>query len=359
MSTVIEHPTSERRALRPLGRNDQLIRAATAAISGEARVGGADAILRSYGDRGVEIVHRAATSPASLSSSEWAGLLASTAVSDFIGGLAPVSAAAQLIGAGLRVELGRASGVRVPGIIASGSTAAFIAEGQPIPVYSLALSGPTLTPFKCASIVVFTRETARSTAIDAAARTALNESVGLSLDSAILSTAAATDDAPAGIRNGAASVTATAGGGDNAMRQDLAKLAAAVAGVGGTNLIFIAAPGEYVKLAFANPVMPFRIYPSAALAAGTVMAVAANALAFAADPVPDFSAGVEAVLHYEDAAPEHISTPGVDPDPATVAAPVRSAWQSDVITLRLILGISWALRAPASQSVATVSSVTW
>ena len=294
-------------------------------------------------DPHADLVLRAAVSGASLSSADWAGALTSTAVADFVADLGAASAASQLIAAGMRVALGRALGVRIPGIINSASAAAFVAEGAPIPVQELAINGPTLKPHKLSAIVVFTRETAAATGFEAIARQSLRESVGLSLDAAMLSTAAATDERPAGILNGAASVTATAGGGDNAMIADLAALAEAVAPLAGEAIAFIASPGQAAKVRLrARAPLPYPVWASAALAPGTVMAVATNALAFAADPIPDFDPSTEGVLHMENTAPAHIGTE------AGVAAPTQSLFQTDCVRLRMILGTSWALRAPTS-----------
>ena len=159
---------------------------------------------------------------------------------DFIGGLGPVSAASQLIRASLQVELGRASGVRIPTVLNSAAAAKFVAEGRAIPVADLALSGPILKPNKLAAVLVYTAETAKSTAFEAIARQTLSESFGLSLDAAMLGTAPETDESAAGLRNGAATVMATAGGGADAMTSDMAKLAQAVVGVAGMQIAFVA-----------------------------------------------------------------------------------------------------------------------
>jgi hypothetical protein len=84
------------------------------------------------------------------------------------------------------------------------------------------------------------------------------------------------------------------------------------------------------------------------------MAVAVNALAVAADPVPRFEESNQATVHMEDTTPLPIGTPG---SPNVIAAPVRSLWQSDSVGVRLIMDVSWGLRA--TNSVAFVSGVTW
>src|SRR5262249_34330112 len=84
---------------------------------------------------------------------------------------------------------------------------------------------------------------------------------------------------------------------------------------------------------------------------GTVIAVEASSFASAFSPVPEFAVGTSAILHFEDTNPADISTP-----PATVAAPVKSMFQTDSLALRMVLRAAWGLRAP---HVAVVTNTTW
>jgi hypothetical protein len=141
------------------------------------------------------------------------------------------------------------------------------------------------------------------------------------------------------------------------MMKDLGALAAAVAPVGGLQIVFVANPAEAVKIVLrAGPDFnaKFPVLASNGVAAGTVIAVAVNALAVAADPAPRFERSKDATLHMEDTTPLPIGTPG---SPNVIAAPVRSLWQSDSVGVRLIMEVSWGLRAAGA--VAFVSSVTW
>jgi hypothetical protein len=193
-----------------------------------------------------------------------------------------------------------------------------------------------------------------STAAEAIVRTTLWESIGLSLDAAMLSNVAAVaGERPAGLLNGVTPLSPTAGGGDEAMIADLVKLASAVAGVAGSSITFVASPDLALRLALRGTEFPYRILTSFALAAGTIMAVGANALAVAIDPVPEITVSSAAALHMDND-PDPISTPGT---PNAVAAPTKSMWQVDALALRLILGASWGLRAPGA--VAIVTGATW
>ena len=346
--------TSQRNGgrLRPA---DNLIRAATALVFAQAKGGAADNVLRSlYGDDDVSpVLLRAVTTGATIGDAGWAGSLAAQGVPDFVGSLGPVSAASVLIQRGLQLRFeNENSSVSVPGIVSSANGAGYVAEGAPIPVRRLPVGALVLSPRKLASITLISHETVRRTNIEVIVRQALTKSAGLALDAAMLGTAPGDATRPAGLRNGVTALTATAGGGDAAMMRDLGNLAAAVAPVAGSQIAFVAAPSEAVKVSLrANPTFPYPVLASGALAAGTVMALAVNALASAVDPVPKLDASRSATVHMEDATPAHIGTAG------GVAAPTQSAFQTAQIALRLQLTASFGLRAAGA--VAWIGGATW
>ena len=139
------------------------------------------------------------------------------------------------------------------------------------------------------------------------------------------------------------------------MMKDLGALAQAVSAVGGTQIAFVAAPGEAVKILLqAGPNFRFPVLASNGLASGIVMAVATNAIAVAVDPVPRIEASRDTLTQLEDAAPVAIGTAG---SPNVVAAPVRSMWQTDSVSLRVIMRVAWGLRSAGA--VSWVSGVSW
>jgi hypothetical protein len=184
---------------------------------------------------------------------------------------------------------------------------------------------------------------------------ALSEQLATELDRPLLDTNPATAARPAGLRNNIDGLAPTAGGGETGLSTDLAALVAAIAPVAGSQIVFVASPDVYAKLAL-RPASPlaFPVFASGGLDAKTIMAVAVNSLAVGFGDQPSFLISRDTTLHTEDAAPTDISTPGA---PATIAAPVVSMFQTDSIALRLILNISWVLRAP--DSVSWASPVTW
>jgi hypothetical protein len=303
-------------------------------------------------------ITKAATSPASLTTSGWASQLATTAVADFVGSLGPASAGATLLKRGLQLSFDSAGGISVPGIIADAGEIGFVAEGAPIPAAQLTVAGPTLTPRKFARLVTFTRETlSHSTpTVESLVRTALTESVALALDTALFDATAGDATRPAGLRNGIAAIAGTAGGGFAALLADLQALTAAVGAISGNGQIVLVGSSMRIatlRLTVAGE-LGFDLMTSSALADDELIAVAPNALASAVDPEPRFKTSTETVIHQEDATPLAIGTAG---SPNTVAAPARSLWQTDTVGLRLILRVAWALRNAGG--VAWAESLTW
>jgi hypothetical protein len=138
------------------------------------------------------------------------------------------------------------------------------------------------------------------------------------------------------------------------METDLAALAASVAAVG-SDLMFIAGPAAWAKIAVRMPLFKFPVVPSAALADTSVVCVSPSAVVVGGglDAVR-IDVSKEAVLHMEDSAPAAISASAT---PNTVAAPVRSMWSTDCLAIRIRADIDWALRS--SSGIAVVNSISW
>lgn len=304
------------------------------------------------------LVQRAPVAAATTGDAAWAGVLAQQALGDFIASLAPQSAAARLISAAPTVTLNGIQKIAFPrrqGIPAT--DVAWVGEGEPIPARRLTLTKSELGPArKMACIVVLSREVVQRTAGEAVVRTALREDTAASLDAALFSNLAATDARPAGLLHGLTPIGPAAGGGHDAMLDDLEQLAAAVAGAGGSGeVVFIMAARQAVSARLrlgADLAMP--VWSSAALAGGTVVAVDPLAFASGFGPDPDIEASLESTVHLEDTSPLAIGTAG---SPNVVAAPVMSAFQTDSIVLRLILGAAWIMRGPGLVQV--VNGATW
>jgi hypothetical protein len=265
-----------------------------------------------------------------------------------------MSAASALFKSAFSVRPERGTAV-VPVVAGSAAGASFVVESEPIPVRQAIVGSISLVPKKLATISTFSGEMARHSDIEKIVRDVITTNVGAALDSAVFGAAAATTAAPAGIRNGIAALTATTGGTVDAMRKDAGQLVAAIAAIANGQIVLVGSPDAVVKLQLnANPALPYPVFSSGGLAAGTLMAVATNALAVAVNPVPSIEASTEALIHYEDASPAQIGTVG---SPATIAAPARSLYQTDTIGLKCTLSLAWGLRTTGA--VAWVTGITW
>jgi hypothetical protein len=340
---------------RPAGQ--AVVRAAVASLRAFAsgQRGSSEEVLKALfpDDRAAQLVLRAATAPATTTTSGWSSQLAVTSVSDYVTGLGPASAASQLFARALRLQLPNGvAGLYVPALVAAASGSGFVSEGSPIPVEQYTTGGVLLTPGKLASISVFTREMAESSNIEALVRDTMGRSTALALDAAVFSTAAA-GAAAAGVRNGVSATTAsTATDLNEAMVADLRALGSAVSAVGGSEIAFVAGPAQALAIALRAPAgFDVPVFASSALA-GVVLAVALPALVVAVEPAPRFENSWESVVHMDDA-PVQI---GVAGSPPVVASPSRSIFQSDSLSLKLGLTVAWGLRA--SGAVAW-SSVSW
>jgi hypothetical protein len=184
-------------------------------------------------------------------------------------------------------------------------------------------------------------------------RTALIESAALSLDAALFSANAASADAPAGLLAGLSPLTPSATTPlQDAMVQDLAKLAGSIARVAGNTIVFICAPEEAISINLYAPQFPYDVLTSSALPAKTVIALAPAALVSGYAPVPEIDASREATLHWDSTAPAEIVGSG-----GAIASPVGTLFQGDKIGLRLRMPLAWVMRA--SNAIAWMNAVTW
>lgn len=308
-------------------------------------------------DPDLPMLLRAAVNPATTTTSGWASSFAATAVADLFKSMGGASAGALLLNRGMQLNFDGAGAISVPSIVASADNVGFVQEAAPIPVGQLDLDGPTLSPRKFATIMTFTREVlSRSTPnVEAVVRAVLTESTGLALDAALFSNTAGDATRPPGLLYGIAAETASAATSPSeAMAADITTLASAVAPIAGnTPIIFIASPARAVRFKVRRENVSYEVLTSAALADGVLIAVAANAVASALDPVPRFKLADQATLHMDTAAAA-LSVVGTPP---VVSAPARSLWQADSLALRMILDVAWTLRN--ANGVAWMEGATW
>jgi HK97 family phage prohead protease len=341
-----------------------------------------EVLKNEYGDdeptRAVmNVITRAATVPADTVTSGWASQLVSTSIGDFFSALMPNSVYPALASRGGKFSFGRAGIVSMPTRASTPTIAgSFVAQGAPIPVRQGAFSAITFTPKKMAVISTFTREISEHStpAIEGLIRQAIVEDTATAIDSVLLDATAATTTRPAGLRAGVSATTATAGGGLAALIGDIRGLTSAL--ITGTNgnlrsPVWIMSPGDVLAASLIPATagggeFPFKTELTGGTLQGYPVIQSANVpadmmfLVDAADFVsvtgdqPRFDVSDQATLHLDDTTPLPISTTG---SPNTVAAPVRSLWQTDTIGVRMLMDLNWGLRRTGV--VAWTQTMTW
>jgi hypothetical protein len=143
---------------------------------------------------------------------------------------------------------------------------------------------------------------------------------------------------PAGLLHGTTPITAATAGTD-AMTEDVANLVKAVADafIDPSDVVFIAAPRQAMALRIKpTPLFDSPVITAAALPDKTLIAAAPGGIYFGYDGTAEIDSSREAVIHFEDTAPlPLIGSTG------TVAAPQRSAFQTDTIFLRCRARCAW------------------
>lgn len=366
---------------------DLLMRSLVAKLHSHAtkgEVSPSEALAMRYGSDGrvsdeqkvvFDVVTKAATAPATTSTSGWASQLVQTSYAAFMDLLIPASVYPGLASRGLRMNFGNSGVISIPSRSSTPTIAgSFVLEGNPIPVRQGAFASQTFTPKKMAVITTFTREIAEHSnpSIEGLLRNAIQEDTSVALDTVLLDATAASTTRPAGLRNGVTETTATSGGGFAALVGDLQSLVGALITGSNGNLrapVWIMNPVNALAISvtqnaggdfpFAAEINQnrFQGYPvilSSTVTADMVIMVDAADFVAIEGGMPRFDVSDQATVHLEDTTPLAIGTAGT---PNTVAAPVRSLFQTDSMALRMIMPINWGMRR--SGVVAWTSSVTW
>lgn len=265
----------------------------------------------------------------------------------------PQCAGANLIAAGLTIDMAPAAKVTLPFRSDSPAVAPFIGEDGVIPVREGALDAALFGPVKAAAtIFAVSREVARQPGAEAVFRRILEEDAAVTLDSALFSDAAADDTRPAGLLYGVTPLAGYAGGDEIAMREDMKALAAAVADGGGTGaLAIILHPKQAATLQLIAPNFPWQVWPSRVVPEGRVIALDPGAFAAGFGDSVDITTTATATLHMSTTPAEIVSSTG-----PTAADPVRALFQTDSVAVRLIVEIVFAMRGRA---ISYADGVTW
>jgi len=331
-----------------------LVRACTAmALAGPTR--SASAVLKSAwpNDDAASLILRAAVSPTLTSN------YPTFQAASVLPNLAPQSAAIRLFNASMVLDMAGVNTVRVPHAVTVPGPI-FVPEGAPAPTVQISLAATDVGPVRKILILAAVSselENATPETASAVIGRVLSNAATKSLDSVAFGSAAADSAKPAGLLNGTPTLTASTATGVEAIAEDIGAMAAAMAaaGVDPEGMILVAAPQQAVALKLlAGPKFDNPVFGTTALADGTVAAFAQGAVAAAFDGSPTVEASKEAVVHFEDTTPLAIGTPG---SPNTVAAPTRSAFQQDMLIIRVRAKATWAVIAPGGAQ--QITGVKW
>jgi hypothetical protein len=272
--------------------------------------------------------------------------------------LAPASAALALFQMGTALNLDGASTIRIPAVPARPVSPLFISEGTPVPVLQWSFSSTVLGPARkilMLSAVTGELEDATPETASAVIGRVLADVANRGIDNCAFGTAAADVTKPAGLLHNVTPLAAAAAGPD-AMVDDLANLVAAIgtAGIDPTGAVFVAGPREAVIIKTkASMKFDYPVLTSIDLPAKTVACLAPAGIFSGYQDEPQIETSIEAAIHFEDTTPTDISTVGT---PAVVAFPTKSAFQTNLIVVRVRANLAWIAANGAAQ---VVSAVNW
>jgi Phage capsid family len=321
-----------------------LNRAVTALALGTIKKQNAETILRANwpNDARAGVLLKAAVSPL-----ETSGLPGPVGLAPFKS-LAPSSATVALFGRGTEVSLIGVSQLAIPSVAAP-PQAGFVGEGQPIPNIDFDFAANKIGPLrKLALLATVTGELQVATAETASViiGRVLSDAVSKSLDRAVFSTDAESEDQPAGLLHGVTAIPAAVVGA-SAMVQDISELVGSIAdhGIDVADIVIIASPRPATVLQLlASPKFAAPILIGSGLSDGTVIAVAPAALTSALG-APRFQTSSAALVHHDS-----------NPAGGALAGPSYSAFQQDLISLKLVSRAAWAIEAGG---IAFIQHVAW
>jgi len=366
-------------ALRKLEPRDHIYRAMTAHFIAKMQQKTIEEVLRERypGDEGTGAVLRTAVGPALTTQATWAAELVGTAIADFLGQLPITTIYPKLAAKGIKFTFGRNGVIKVPGRSATPTiNGSFVGEGQPIPVRKLGLTAITLTPKKMAVISEFTREMAlhSTPAIEGVIRQAINDDTAVAIDTVLIDATVADTIRPAGLRAGVGgltpSVLTTA---FDKMIADITALMAPISAArGGSDLVLLMNPAQALKLSWVvtpngdfifadiqnGSLRNLSVITSTTVPAGMLIMVDAAEFASVTGDAPEFDVSDVATIHEEDTTPLPIVGGTVQPPViGSIAAPVRSLWQTASIGVRMMVDMNWTMRR--ANMVTWMTGVTW
>ncbi len=308
------------------------------------------------GDRELaDIVTKAESNPTSISNT---GALTTLAVPSFFASLGPASALSPLLSAaGFQYIWDKGSSylINIASLLSDPTAGSFPGEGQPIPVRTLAVGDNALARHVLKSISVFSRETFQHSTpnILTTVQAAVTENTNLAGEVSAFDANAATAARPPGLRFGIAATPGVSANANTfeAMKEDVRLILTTLGPISGNApVILIASPSQGWALKLMAETLPFTVLISSSVADGVVIGIASNALAVAYDASPTYDVADTGVLHF-DTVPAPINVGGL------AASKSLDLWQSDLIALKVSLGVSWGLRSPGG--LVWLQNVVW
>jgi HK97 family phage prohead protease/HK97 family phage major capsid protein len=366
-------------AVRKLEPRDHIYRAMTTHFIAKMQNKGIEEVLRERyaGDEGTGIVLRAAIAPAQTTVATWAAELVGTAIDDFLNQLPITTIYPRLSAKGNKFTFGRNGIIKIPGRSATPTiNGSFVGEGQPIPVRKLGLTAIPLTPKKMAVISEFTREMAlhSTPAIEGVIRQAINDDTAVAIDTVLIDATVADTIRPAGLRAGVGGLTPSVltAAFDKMIADIKALIAPIVAARGGRDLVLLMNTAQSLSLSWVvtpngefvfadvqdGTLRNLTVITSTTVPAGMLIMLDAAEFASATGDTPEFDVSDVATIHEEDTTPLPIVGGTAQPPViGSIAAPVRSLWQTASIGVRMMVDMNWTMRR--TSMVSWMTGVTW
>jgi hypothetical protein len=291
-------------------------------------------------DARVRTVIRAVSEPpADLSNTPALAVVAT----DFITSLQPISAAAQLMSAGLLLNFDRYARIVLPDFTGLDDLPTpFVGAGQPAPVAEMSSSAPALEPYKIELIVTATKEMILGGNAERLIGDALKRSAAFALDKALFDAHPGDANRPPGLRTSARLAESVAINNETAMQMDVGRL------VGASEHVAAAAPFYFIgrsRRMSAMRMLMKQVPPNFVLLSSAAGQALPESALLCVVPLGFASAvGLPEVELVESATVEMNDAPG-SPD-LSQAQRVRSMFQTDTVGIKIRIPASWALRTP-------------
>lgn len=303
-------------------------------------------------------VSKAVTNPAMTTVAGWAADLIGPLSTSMLATLSPNSVFAALSSRALGVELAGLGIANLPYRVTPGSVPnPFIGEGLPLPVRQFQFAANSMRGYKAGAISLFSAEMSKRSvsSLETILGRFLEEDIAAGIDAVLLGNAPASASQPAGLLNGVTATAASGGTGQEALIADLSALLAAVPNI--ADPVLIVNPADFARagLYAVNLSSALAIVASENVPAGKVILVDAADIAVASENDGTIDITEDASVHTaEPALPIATGTAGASAD---TAAPHTSLFQTNLLGIRALESVSWALRRPGR--VAFIEAVAW